>query len=404
MTSATATPEVLPALHEQPTQPPNVAAALALRQEQAALAMPLLSGDQMVTAFQAYVDLQRKLDAAMPDAIMELDGKPYRRKTYWRAIAVAFGLTVEPTEERREVAGTFEDGRENFGYIVTYRATTRSGRYEVGDGACFAVEKAKRFKCQHEDPNRSGWKLHYPAESCPDFDPNFQWHACPPQATEHNIRSHAHTRAFNRAVSNLVGFGEVSAEEVARDEAAPRDETRDVSPAPKDGKLYVVKVEEKTGTNKKGTPWTRYAITFSDGKTASTFDEAIGAQARSLKQRGAPAAAVLEKDGKYTNITELSEARDQAAPPPLNGTAPPAADVKEMVVAVRSIPRPNQTPVYGIKGTSGQPECYTDDQTVAAAAEEAASRGVPVMLRTEQRQGTDQKQYRWLVEVVAVAT
>ena len=34
------------------------------------------------------------------------------------------------------------------------------------------------------------------------------------QATVHNVRAHAHTRAFNRAVANLVGFGEVSAEEM----------------------------------------------------------------------------------------------------------------------------------------------------------------------------------------------
>jgi hypothetical protein len=40
--------------------------------------------------------------------------------------------------------------------------------------------------------------------------------------TVHNVRGHAHTRAFNRAVSNLVGFGEVSADEIPPDGAAPR--------------------------------------------------------------------------------------------------------------------------------------------------------------------------------------
>jgi hypothetical protein len=49
-----------------------------------------------------------------------------------------------------------------------------------------------------------------------------KWATVPRQATEHNIRSHAHTRAFNRAVSNLVGFGEVSAEEIDRDDERPR--------------------------------------------------------------------------------------------------------------------------------------------------------------------------------------
>jgi hypothetical protein len=37
------------------------------------------------------------------------------------------------------------------------------------------------------------------------------------QATTHNIRSHADTRAKNRAILELVGFGEVSAEEILTD-------------------------------------------------------------------------------------------------------------------------------------------------------------------------------------------
>jgi hypothetical protein len=60
--------------------------------------------------------------------------------------------------------------------------------------------------------------VHDPGENCPDYDPSFRWRALPDQATEHNVRSHAHTRAFNRAVSNLCGFGEVSAEEMTRED------------------------------------------------------------------------------------------------------------------------------------------------------------------------------------------
>ena len=52
------------------------------------------------------------------------------------------------------------------------------------------------------------------------------------RATEHNVRSHAHTRAYARAVSNLVGFGEVSAEEVDRSDAPPAPVAR-VVPRPK---------------------------------------------------------------------------------------------------------------------------------------------------------------------------
>jgi len=157
--------------------------------------LPVFTGEQMTRALTAYRDLQHALDRSMPDQIMQLDGKAFRKKGYWRALAVAFNLTVELVSEQREIHDTFADGRDNFGYLVTYRALAPNGRIETGDGACFAYEKAKRRG---------------------DADP---WAELPKQATEHNVRSHAHTRAFNRAVSNLVGFGEVSAEEVTREEA-----------------------------------------------------------------------------------------------------------------------------------------------------------------------------------------
>jgi hypothetical protein len=38
--------------------------------------------------------------------------------------------------------------------------------------------------------------------------------------SEHNIKAHASTRAMNRAIANLVGFGEVSAEEIEREDRA----------------------------------------------------------------------------------------------------------------------------------------------------------------------------------------
>lgn len=194
--------------------------------------LPVFTGEQMAQAFSAYRLLQTALDRSMPEQIMQLEGKPFRKKGYWRAIAVAFKLTVEPTHERREVQGDFEDARPNFGYVVTYRATAPNGRSASGDGSCFAVEKARRFRCPHVKHPNSTYTVHFPAESCPDYDPHYIWRAQPSQATEHNIRSHAHTRAFNRAVSNLVGFGEVSAEEVDREHGHQESVAASVSPVP----------------------------------------------------------------------------------------------------------------------------------------------------------------------------
>src|SRR5262245_6852703 len=170
--------------------------------------LPAFNGQQMARALVAYRDVQASLDKNMPDQIIRLDGRPFRRKGYWRAITVAFNLSVELVEERREVFGALPNGAENFAYLVTYRATTTTGRSQTGDGACTAAEKSVGRM----------------------------------RATEHNVRSHAHTRAYNRAVSNLCGFGEVSAEEVEHD--APELDQADRGVAPGQAALKAPAVVE----------------------------------------------------------------------------------------------------------------------------------------------------------------
>ena len=123
-------------------------------------------------AVTEYKQIQRALDKALPDCIIEISGKQFRKKEFWRAVATAFNLTVGVTRE--ELA----KGEKDWGYLVVCRATAPNGRAADGDGACFASEKRG------------------------------------PMRTVHNVRAHAHTRAYNRSVSNLVGFGEVSADEL----------------------------------------------------------------------------------------------------------------------------------------------------------------------------------------------
>ena len=130
-------------------------------------------------AILEYTRIKDALDRALPDCMQTIRGKQFRKKNYWRAVATAFNLTVENTKE------TLDESAESgaWGYLVMYRATAPNGRFADGDGACYASEKTAE------------------------------------QATVHNVRGHAHTRAYNRAVSNLVGFGEVSAEEMQHESA-----------------------------------------------------------------------------------------------------------------------------------------------------------------------------------------
>jgi len=173
--------------------------------------VPVLSGAQMAATFKAHRDVQHAIDGAYPESLVRLDGKIFRTKTNWRATSVAYHVTVTVERDERIVL----DGEpDNYMWIVTCRATAPNGRSVVGDGACSAAEK-------------------YRGRLRP---------------TEHNVRSHAHTRAFNRAISNLVGFGEVSAEEI---EDTPPPQARKASPqkaaatitAPQRARLFAIAAE-----------------------------------------------------------------------------------------------------------------------------------------------------------------
>jgi hypothetical protein len=137
--------------------------------------MPLGTADQARAAISAYEELKRAI--VRPDDIQKIQGREFLKKSFWRRVATCFGLSLELVrEERLELDG-------HLAYRVVYRAIAPNGRSMDGDGYCSTAEKGR--------------------ESWP----------------EHNVRATAHTRAKNRAISDLVGGGEVSAEEIVDDDA-----------------------------------------------------------------------------------------------------------------------------------------------------------------------------------------
>jgi hypothetical protein len=150
-----------------------------------------MSADEMEEQIRQYFDMQRVLDRALPDAIMQIQGRQFRKKSYWRAIAVAFSIELELLSEQRVKIDS------QWGYTATYRATLPSGRSMCGDGTCMSSEKR--------------------GASC----------------TEHNVRAHCHTRAKNRAIADLVGFGEVTAEEVTQADLDSDAAEAEYTPAPR---------------------------------------------------------------------------------------------------------------------------------------------------------------------------
>lgn len=158
--------------------------ALEVRPASHEVLMPL-DTEQVVAGMKAYQDLLPKLldESDYQDA--GYDKKTGKRRKFvkksgWRKIARAFNLSTQlvSVEIQRDADGAPIRAQS----IV--RAIAPNGQISDGDGYCSVEEK--RFREQNADKAK----------------------------TENDLRATATTRAKNRAISDLVGMGEVSAEEV----------------------------------------------------------------------------------------------------------------------------------------------------------------------------------------------
>ncbi len=136
---------------------------------------PLATPDEALDNWQAFEALKGKL--ITKDDIQHIQGRDFVKKSGWRKIAAAFGISTEcVAEEREDIPGGWL-------WRVRVRATAPGGRYAEGTAGCASNER--RFS--------------HP---------------------EHDVYAQAFTRACNRAISDLVGGGDVSAEEM-KAEAPP---------------------------------------------------------------------------------------------------------------------------------------------------------------------------------------
>lgn len=102
-----------------------------------------------------------------------ISGKKHKNKSAWRKLARAFQISDEIIKEEKT----------DTAWRIQVRAYTVTGRSAVGIGACSSKERA----FAHPD---------------------------------HDIYATAHTRAKNRAISDLIGVGETSAEEIESETAS----------------------------------------------------------------------------------------------------------------------------------------------------------------------------------------
>jgi len=166
------------------------------------ISKPLVNVEDAIKAWEEYQGLSKAICTKADVQIIQ--GREFKKKSFWRKIDKFFGLSLELISEKEEVKNALiriqkgskkeieyyplnslpeikdsktEQVKKTFVFTVVYRATAPNGQYMDGDGAC--------------DTWEDGYADSY-----------------------HNVRATAHTRAKNRAIADLVGFGEVSAEEI----------------------------------------------------------------------------------------------------------------------------------------------------------------------------------------------
>jgi hypothetical protein len=146
-------------------------------------ALAPMSPDEAKRAMEIYREMCQSLLTA--DDMQRVGDRDFTKRSGFQKLAAAYGVSTE--------IKSLEVERDDGGNILRARAivhaTHPSGRFAEGDGACSSDEK--RFR-------RGAEKI------------------------EHDLPATAVTRATNRAVSNLVAFGTVSAEEAEAGAPAAR--------------------------------------------------------------------------------------------------------------------------------------------------------------------------------------
>jgi hypothetical protein len=132
---------------------------------------PAIDAQGALAVWKEFQDL-KKLILEQSD-IQVIQGKNFVKKSGWRKFATFYNLTDRIVEETR-----IQNDDRSFIWKIKVECKAPNGRVSEGVAMCSSAEK-------------SGTRI------------------------EHDVYATAHTRAKNRAISDMVAAGEVSAEEMA---------------------------------------------------------------------------------------------------------------------------------------------------------------------------------------------
>ena len=139
-----------------------------------------------------------------PEDYQTIANKDFKKKSAWRKLATAFRISDEIVNEQLE----YDDINQIVRARYRVRCTLPNGRTAEGVGVCSIFDKIRY------NPTKNN-----PADT--ETPSNFELRGRFSNA-EHDVPSTAHSRAKNRAIADLIGAGEVSAEEMGEPKKVQR--------------------------------------------------------------------------------------------------------------------------------------------------------------------------------------
>ena len=183
-----------------------------------------------VQSAKAFMDNYQEVCKALLDNSdfqkVKMNGKEtaFKKKSAWRKIATAFNISDDVIKE----VIIRDDNYQIISATFHVKATAPNGRSGIGVASCSIFDKIN--KKDKEQPTNFELRNRF-------------------NNAENDVIGTAHTRAKSRAISDLVGMGEVSAEELG--EMGVIEKPKKVSVKPKTAKP---KTKPKTATKPKATP------------------------------------------------------------------------------------------------------------------------------------------------------
>ena len=184
-----------------------------------------------VQSAKAFMDNYQEVCKALLDNSdfqkVRMNGKEtaFKKKSAWRKIATAFNISDDVIKE----VIIRDDNYQIISATFHVKATAPNGRSGIGVASCSIFDKIN--KKDKEQPSNFELRNRF-------------------NNAENDVIGTAHTRAKSRAISDLVGMGEVSAEELG--ELGVIEKPKKVSVKPKTAKPKAAK--PKTATKPKATP------------------------------------------------------------------------------------------------------------------------------------------------------